>query len=480
VDVGQRVAFNTAVQIAARIVSLVLLLVAFGVVTRYLGVEGFGAYSLVVTFVALAISIADIGLTQIGVREIAVREGAREELIGNLLALRALVAAAAALILLVISPLVPYEDRVQSGLRIGAVAVLFLVLAGLPAIVFQASMRLHLAAIVELVGSASGLLFVVVVTEADLGFSALIAATAVAAFITTLTAFVLATRLVRLRPRFVGAEVRRLLAASLPVALFSLLGLLHFRIDTVLMSLLRSLDDVGTYSAAYRFPEQVLFVPALFVAAVYPLLARYAGRNDLRLGPTVNRSLAFLLLVAFPLSATTAVLAPELVKLVAGSSFEDAVGPLRVLTLAAAFMFVNTLFSSLLIVYHEQRRLAWLIGITLLANVGVNLLLIPPFGPMGAAVATVFTEAASGVVMAVWAVRRGGLSLDLRPLPRIAVATLGLTIVLAGTERAPLGVTVAAGVICYVGLAYLLGVVRRSDLALLLMRPARAADRPSV
>jgi O-antigen/teichoic acid export membrane protein len=480
VDVAQRVAFNTTVQLGARIVSLVLLLVAFGVVTRYLGVEGFGAYSLVLTFVALAVSIADIGLTQIGVRELAVREGAREEIIGNLLALRAAVAGAAALILVAISPLVPYEDRVQSGLRIGAAAVLVLVLAGLPAIVFQATMRLHLAAIVELAGSASGLLFVVVVTEADLGFSALIAATAVAASITTLTAFVLAARLVRLRPRFAGAEVRRLLAASLPVALFSLLGLLHFRIDTVLMSLLRSLDDVGTYSAAYRFPEQVLFVPALFVAAVYPLLARYAGRNDLRLGPTVNRSLAFLLLVAFPLSATTAVLAPEIVQLVAGSSFEDAVGPLRVLTLAAVFMFVNTLFSSLLIVYHEQRRLAWLIGITLLANVGVNLLLIPPFGPMGAAAATVFTEAASGVVMAVWAVRRGGLSLDLRPLPRIAVATLGLTIVLAGTERAPLGVTVAAGVICYAGLAYLLGVVRRSDLALLLIRPARAADRPSV
>lgn len=479
-DVAQRVAFNTAVQIAARAGSLVLVLIAFGLVTRYLGVEGFGAYSLVLTFVALAVSIADIGLTQIGVRELAVREHAREELVGNLLALRVAVAGAAALVLVAISPFVPYEDRVQSGLRIGAAAVLVLVLAGLPAIVFQAAMRLHLAAVVELAASTTGLLFVVVVTQAELGFSALIAATALAACVSALIAFALAARLVSLRPRFAGAEVRRLLAASLPVALFSLLGILHFRIDTVLLSLLRSLDDVGTYSAAYRFPEQVLFIPALFIAAVYPLLAGYAARDDARIGPTVSRSLAFLLLIAFPLATVTAVLAPDLVDLVAGSGFDDAVGPLRVLAFATVFMFVNTLFSSLLIVYHEQRRLAWLIAVTLLANVGLNLLLIPPFGPIGAAATTVATEAASGTVLAVWAVRRGRLSLDLSPLPRIAGATLGMAVVLAATQAAPLGVTMAAGAVAYGGLAYLLGVVRRSDLALLLVRRARPADGSSI
>jgi O-antigen/teichoic acid export membrane protein len=301
-------------------------------------------------------------------------------------------------------------------------------------------MRLHLAALVELVGSASGLIFVLVVTQAELGFSALVATTVLAACISTLIAFVLAARLVRLRVRFGGQEVRRLLAASLPVALFALLGILHFRIDTVLLSLLGSLDDVGTYSAAYRFPEQVLFIPGLFIAATYPLLAGYAARDDPQIGATVSRSLAFLLPIAFPLTAATAVLAPDLIELVAGSGFDDAAGPLRVLAFAAVFMFANTLFSSLLIVYHEQRRLAWLIAVALLGNIAVNLVLIPLFGPMGA-----------------------------------AAATLGMAVVLAATEAAPLAVTAAAGVVAYGGLAYALGVVRRSDLALLLVRRPRAA-----
>jgi O-antigen/teichoic acid export membrane protein len=469
-DVAQRVALNTVVQLAARIVTLVLLLVAFGLVTRYLGVEGFGAYALVLAIVALAVSISDLGMTQIGVRELATRDAAHEQLVGSLFALRAAVAGAAALVLLAISPVVPYEDRVQSGLRIGAVAVFLLVLTGFPAIVFQARMRLHLAALAELVGSATGLVFVVVVTEADLGFSALIAATAAASCVSALTAFALASRLVRLHFRFARSEVRGLLAASLPVALFALLGILHFRIDTVLLSLLSSLDDVGTYSAAYRLPEQVLFVPALFVAAVYPLLAAYVAREDPQLGPTVSRSLTFLLLVAAPIAAATAVLGSDIIDLVAGSDFEDAVGPLRVLSLATVFFFTNTLFSSLLIVYHEQRRLALLIGAALIANVGLNLLLIPPFGPMGAAWATVVTEGASGALLAIWAVRLGALTLDLTALPRIAAATLGLAGVLAVTEGLPLAITIAAGIAAYCGLAYMFGVVRRSDLGLLTRR----------
>jgi O-antigen/teichoic acid export membrane protein len=269
--------------------------------------------------------------------------------------------------------------------------------------------------------------------------------------------------------------VRRLLAASLPVALFALLGILHFRIDTVLLSLLGSLDDIGTYSAAYRFPEQVLFIPGLFIAAIYPLLAGYAARDDPEIGATVSRSLAFLLLIAFPLTAATAVLAPDLIELVAGSGFDDAAGPLRVLAFAAVFMFANTLFSSLLIVYHEQRRVAWLIAVALHGNIAVNLVLIPLFGPMGAAAATLVTEGGSGAVIAVWAVRRGRLSLDLTPVPRIAAATLGMAVVLAATEAAPLAVTAAAGVVAYGGLAYALGVVRSSDLALVLVRRPRAA-----
>ena len=49
-----------------------------------------------------------------------------------------------------------------------------------------------------------------------------------------------------------------------------ILGIVHFRIDTVLLSILKPLADVGVYSVAYRFIEQVLYIPSFFVAASFP------------------------------------------------------------------------------------------------------------------------------------------------------------------------------------------------------------------
>ena len=72
-NVPQKVMVNTGVQLVGRTITIALTLVSFAIVTRYLGVEGFGAYSLVLTFLLLAVTIADLGMTPIGVRELARR-----------------------------------------------------------------------------------------------------------------------------------------------------------------------------------------------------------------------------------------------------------------------------------------------------------------------------------------------------------------------------------------------------------------------
>lgn len=472
-NVPQRVVFNTGIQLAGRTVSIVLSLVSFAIVTRYLGVAGFGAYSLVLTFLMLAVSIADLGMTPIGVRELARRSADAERLLGNLLGLRVLAAGGAALALFALSPLVQYETRVQQGLRLAALAAVALVLVGVPAIIFQSRLRLELAMLVEIVMSATTLIFVILVTAADMGFSAVVLATVGGSTLAAVTAYALARRLAPLRPRFERSELSKLTKASLPVGLFMLLGIVHFKIDTVLLSILKPLSDVGTYSVAYRFLEQVLFIPSFFVAAVFPIIASYRATGDPLLKLAIDKSFAFLVIVALPVAAASFVLAPDIIHLIAGDEFEAAVTPLRILVFASIFFFTNALFSSLLVIYELERQMVVLAASVVVGNVALNLVLIPQFSYTGAAVATVITEACGGIAMMIWAMRSVGATVDLSPLPRILGATAGMVAVLWATLALPLLVTVAAGAVVYAVLAYLLGVVSRSDLALLAPRTAR-------
>ena len=96
-----------------------------------------------------------------------------------------------------LSGVVQYEPRVQEGLRLVALAAIALVLVGVPTIVFQSRLRLESAMVVEVVTSATTLILVIVVTTADLGFSAVLLATVGGSFFGVVTGFVLASRLPR-------------------------------------------------------------------------------------------------------------------------------------------------------------------------------------------------------------------------------------------------------------------------------------------
>ena len=101
----------------------------------------------------------------------------------------------------------------------------------------------------------------IIATQADLGFNALILATVLAGFAAVVVGFAFASRLVRLRPRFDRPRAKILLAAALPVGVFLMFSVAQLRIDTVMLSLLKPVEDVGVYGAAYRFLEQALFFP---------------------------------------------------------------------------------------------------------------------------------------------------------------------------------------------------------------------------
>ena len=126
----------------------------------------------------------------------------------------------------------------------------------------------------------------------------------------------------------------------------------------MLLSILKPLADVGVYSVAYRFIEQVLYIPSFFVAAVFPIIASYHATGDALLKLAIDKSFAFLVILGFPVTAALFMLAPEIVNLIAGAEFSDAVRPLRILVLSSIFFFTNALFSSLLVIYDLERQMA--------------------------------------------------------------------------------------------------------------------------
>src|ERR671917_2434591 len=103
------VASNTAVQVAGKVVMLGMGLVSIAVITRYLGPDDYGRYTLALTYMQLFAVLADVGLFTIVVREISRDPERTERLVGNTLTLRLLLAAVAIALAALISLLLPYD-----------------------------------------------------------------------------------------------------------------------------------------------------------------------------------------------------------------------------------------------------------------------------------------------------------------------------------------------------------------------------------
>jgi O-antigen/teichoic acid export membrane protein len=422
VNVSQRVLFNTLAQVGGKVALLVAGLVTLRLVTGYLGVETFGDYAIVLSLAPILLVFADLGIATLLARELVQSPERREELAGTLLWFRIAASVGVFLVFLAVMPFLPYDHHVKVGLAIACLGVSFLSLGSFATPFFQVSLRLELVALLDCLVAVLMVASVAAVTMFDLGFYALVGVNALVGLVNVAVAAVLIRRFWRPSLRLDRGQARRLLSDGLPLAAVIVLGLLHFRIDAVLLSLLRPAEDVGIYTVAYRFLEQSLVLPGVFMAAVFPLLAaavRGEGADDV-----VRKSFSFLTLIAVPAALSLMVLADPLVALVAGAGFEAAAVPLRILAPALVFAFVNAVFASLLIALNRQRALILVSAAGILLNVLVNLYAIPRFGYVGAAVTTVISEGVGLCAVFVLARRAFPFRLSPRLVTRADVALL--------------------------------------------------------
>lgn len=452
----RRVASNTAVQLAGKLLILAMGAVSITVLTRYLGPNRYGRYTFALMYTQLFGVLADVGLFTTVVREISKDPERTEELVGNVAALRLLlsllvIAAAAG-----ISLLLPYKPDERLAILLAGVPLLFGMLTNSLEPVFQARLQMGRAASAEVIGRAAALGLVVIVAALDLGFYAVIGAAAGGALATLVAIWWLSRPLVRVRLQVRPQVWRAMLMASLPLGIALAINQVYVRADTLIISLSRSYTQVGFYTLAYRILELTLLLGTVFLNTTFPVITRTIAQDPPRAHRAIQLSVDVLLLAGAPMVAGGLVLAPGIVRVAGGGQFAGATAPLRLLLFAGALMWVNGVFGFALIARERQVYTLWLNVAGLVFNVVLNVILIPRYGIVAAAAVTLASEvlilAGSYPLMQ----RHVGFFPSLRALIPAAAAALVMGVALWLVRALPLVVLLALGVLIYCGLLWLI------------------------
>ncbi|MBI4709331.1 MAG: flippase [Candidatus Portnoybacteria bacterium] len=397
----RKIAYNTIISLASRILATLIALIIVGLTTRYLGQNGFGLYSTILAFLYIFSVLADLGLYSILVRDIS-KDGAPEsEIASHALSLRFW----AGLFIFSVAPIVawffPYSFEVKAGILIASFGSWSLSNAQVLMGVFQKYLKMDKVAFAEFICRLFQLALVGFFIWKDFGFLSLVIAYSASAFVNFLLVWFFARKYVLIKIGWDLPYWKKMLRKSFPLAISAIFVMIYFKLDTVMLSLMKSPSDVGIYSAAYKILESLIFLPAMFTGLIMPLLSRYAFGNPLEFQKVSQKTLNIFLIFSIPLAVGGIFLAGPIINLVAGQGFSAAAGILKILIFATSIIFFGALFSNMIVALDKQKSLAKIYALGAAVNFSVNLVLIPKFSYWGAASSTLLTELLVTALMAV-------------------------------------------------------------------------------
>ncbi|MGZ7136259.1 MAG: flippase [Methanobacterium sp.] len=164
-------------------------------------------------------------------------------------------------------------------------------------------------------------------------------------------------------------------------------------IDSLLLSIFVGAEVVGLYNASYRLMLIFLVIPSIFSTAIFPVMSRhyYSSRESMKV--TFEKMLKIFIIIGVPLAIGTTLTADKIILLIYGSAFLGSVIALQILIWSTALMFARVPYGNILSASNRQLTVTKIFIIGVIFNILLNLVVIPIFSYVGAAIVTVLTDA---------------------------------------------------------------------------------------
>lgn len=461
----KKIAKNSAVMIIVESINKILSLFLTIVLARYLGDYVFGEYSFVLTIVMLFNVLAVFGLDTLAVREISKNIERTGLYLFNLLLLKILMGVFSFVVLVGVIKIIGKPESVNHCLYLAGFIVFIMAIADSFGSIFNAHEKLELKAFSLL---ATKILLVILVLLAVFFKRGIVS---IVFFILLSETFrlILSVLIYRFRLNTFSFKLdiglcKSLLRDASSFALISAIAIIYFKIDIVMLSLLKNDQVVGWYSAAYNLVAALIFIAGAYNLAIYPSLSRDAGRSQDILSFRWKKSVKYLFIISAPITIGTLFLADRFIDLFYSAEYYNSGSALKILIVTLPWIFVNSINMQVLYAFNMQLKASVIMAICTIVNVLLNLYLIPRYSYIGASISTLFAEIINVLLCFFVVSRHMQVCVNYKNtfiLPLIAAGIMGFVIHFLNFIN--LFLLVFVGVLTYMIFLYFLKVLDKED-----------------
>ncbi|MEH2080653.1 MAG: flippase [Nostoc sp.] len=391
---------NTGWLFADRILRMGASLVVGVWVARYLGVQQYGLFNYALAFVALFSPIFTLGLDDVVIRHLVRQSSNKEEILGTTFWLKFLGGIAS--VLLAVSTMFFLGEH--EALKIWLVTILGVVgifrASDTIELWFQSQVQSKYTVIAK--NTAFLLNTVIKITLI------LIKAPLLAFALVTLAEFVMSAIGLLIVYQVKGSSLwlwhwsfgrsKTLMKESLPLIFSGFAIMIFMRIDQVMLGQMIGDSEVGVYSAAVRISEIWYFIPGAIVSSVAPVIYAAKEKSEGLYYQRIGQLLSLMTCISLGIALPMSFLSDKIIIVIFGSGYAQAGAILAVHIWTSLFVFMG-LATSPWFIAEGLNHVS--LGKTLfgaILNIILNLLLIPKYAGLGAAIATIISQASAAFI----------------------------------------------------------------------------------
>jgi O-antigen/teichoic acid export membrane protein len=390
-----KIAKNTIYLTIATVGQKVLAFLYFIMIARLAGVEGTGKYFFVVSFTTIFSIFVDLGLSSVLIRETAKNKEVAGKYLGNILGAKLILGVLTYLAVILTINVMQYPTATKLMVYLSGIVMLLDSFNVTFYAIFRGRQNLRYESMGVVISEAMIIIFggISLVLHAPLYF--LLLALMSGSIFNFCFSSILLLKKTEVRPHFAWDKniLITLLKIAYPFALAGIFVKVYSYLDSVLLSKMVGDAAVGFWSVAYKLTYAFQFIPMAFAAAMFPAMSAYFVQDRSRLKQTFERAIFYLAILAVPISFGIFSLARPLILTLYGEAYTASILPLQIAIFAVIFIFLNYPVGSLLNACDRQMTNTLIMGLSMSLNVILNIILIPRFSFVGAAISAVVSHA---------------------------------------------------------------------------------------
>jgi O-antigen/teichoic acid export membrane protein len=185
---------------------------------------------------------------------------------------------------------------------------------------------------------------------------------------------------------------------SFPIAIIIAFTTFYLQINKIFLLKWKGADATGIYGAVDAIVMAFLIISNSLVLATFPIISKENRISKEKTFSIYKSVFKVLITLGLPIALGGMLLNKEIISLIYGAEFSESKEVLKILIWLTPIIFLTNFTGSCLIAVEKQKQLALICGFNTVLNLALNFILIPYYGYVGAAIASLTTEGVNLII----------------------------------------------------------------------------------